>query len=101
MCVCVGRGGGGGGAERGGGGSVVSTLIGSPHNLMHTILKMPSAVIARTMEWNCCIVSVSHLSQSQLVGHTNTSPPELGGGGGGECVCVCVGEAFGCFPDTS
>ena len=55
--VCVGGG--------GGGGSVVSTLIGSLHNLMHTILKMPSAVIARTMGWNCSIVSVSHLSQSQ------------------------------------
>ena len=78
MCVW---GGGGGGAE--GGGSVVSTLIGSPHNFMHTILKTPSAVIARTMGWNCSIVSVSHLSQSQLVGHTNTSPPELGRGGGG------------------
>ena len=71
MCACGGGGGGGGG--------VVSTLIGSPHNLKHTILKMPSAVIARTMG----IVSVSHLSQSQLVGHTNTSPPERGGGGGG------------------
>ena len=34
----------------GGGGSVVSTLTGSPHNLMHTILKMPSVVIARTMD---------------------------------------------------
>ena len=86
MCV----GGGGSGAERGGG-SVVSTLIGSTRNLMHTILKMPSAVIARTMGWNCSIVSVSHLSQSQLVGHTNTSPPErwavgVEGGGGGGCV---------------
>ena len=50
---------------------------------MHTILKMPSAVIARTMGWNCSIVSVSHLSQSQSVGHTNTSPPERWGGGGG------------------
>ena len=60
----------------GGGGSVVITLIGSLHNPMHTILKMPSAVIARTMGWNCSIVSVSHLSQSQLVGDTNTSPPE-------------------------
>ena len=67
----------------GGGGSVVSALIGSLHNLMHTILKTPSAVIARTMGWNCSIVSVSHLSQSQLVGHTNTSPPELGRGGEG------------------
>ena len=75
---------GGGGGEAEGGGSVVSTLIGSPHNLMHTILKTPSAVIARTMGWNCSIVSVSHLSQSQLVGHTNTSPPELGRGGGVE-----------------
>ena len=28
-------------------------------------------------------MSVSHLSQSQLVGDTNTSLPELGGGGGG------------------
>ena len=74
MCVCV---------CGGGGGSVVSTLTGSPHNLKHTILKTPSAVIARTMGWNCSIVSVSHLSQSQLVGHTNTSPPERGGGGGG------------------
>ena len=44
---------------------------------------MPSAVIARTMGWNCSIVSVSHLSQSQLVGHINTSPPERWGGGGG------------------
>ena len=61
VCVCV------------GGGSVVTTLIGSLHNLMHTILKTPSAVIARAMGWNCSIVSVSHLSQSQLVGHTNTS----------------------------
>ena len=35
VCVCVrGRGGGVGGD----GGSVVSTLTGSPHNLMHTIL---------------------------------------------------------------
>ena len=52
---------------------------------MHTILKMPSAVIARTMGWNCSIASVSHLSQSQSVGHTNTSPPEHWGvGGGGE-----------------
>ena len=42
VCVCWGWGGGGGG-------SVVSTLIGSPHNLMHTILKTPSAVIARTI----------------------------------------------------
>ena len=76
MCVCVGG---------GGGVSVVSTLIGSPHNLMHTILKMPSAVIARTMGWNCSIVSASHLSQSQLVSDTNTLPPERGGveGGGG------------------
>ena len=57
VCVCVG----------GGGGSVVNTL---------TILKTPSAVIARMMGWNCSSVSVSHLSQSQLVGHTNTSPPE-------------------------
>ena len=74
----------------GGGGSVVSTLIiGSLHNLMHTILKTPSAVIARTMGWNCSIVSVSHLSQSQLVGDTNTSPPEHGGGRGG-------GGAGGC-----
>ncbi len=63
VCVCVG----------GGGGSVVTTLIGSLHNLMHTILKTPSAVIARAMGWNCSIVSVSHLSQSQLVGDTNTS----------------------------
>ena len=31
------------------GGSVVSALIDSPHNLMHTILKTPSAVIARTI----------------------------------------------------
>ena len=74
---------GGGGERGGGGGSVVSTLIGSTRNLMHTILKMPSAVIARTMGWNCSIVSVSHLSQSQSVGHTNTSPPERWGGGGG------------------
>ena len=90
-----GRGGGGAGE----GVSVVSTLIGSTRNFMHTILKMPSAVIARTMEWNCSIVSVSHLSQSQLVGHTNSSPPELcgGGGGGGGCVCVWGGGAFGCF----
>ena len=73
LCVCVWGG--------GGGGSVISTLIGSPHNLMHTILKMPSAVIARTMGWNCSIVSVSHLSQSQLVGDTNTSPPQKLGGG--------------------
>ena len=64
VCVCVGG---------GGGGSVVTTLIGSLHNLMHTILKTPSAVIARAMGWNCSIVSVSHLAQSQLVGHTNTS----------------------------
>ena len=64
------------------GGSVVSTLIGSPHNLMHTVLQMSSAVIARTMGWNCSIVSVSHLSQSQLVGDTNTSPPQRWGGGG-------------------
>ena len=71
--MCVGGG--------GGGGSVVSTLIGSPHNPMHTILKMPSAVIARTMGWNCSIVSVSHLSQSQLVGDTNTLPPERWGVG--------------------
>ena len=78
--VCRGE---GRGRMGGGGGSVVSALIGSLHNLMHTILKMPSAVIARTMGWNCSIVSVSHLSQSQLVGHTNTSPPELGAGGGG------------------
>ena len=77
--VCRGGGGGANGAE----GSVVSALVGSLHNLMHTILKMPSAVIARAMGWNCSTVSVSHLSQSQLVGHTNTSPPELGGGGGG------------------
>ena len=76
MCVCVCVGGGGGG------GKVASTLIGSTRNLMHTILKMPSAVIARTMEWNCSIVSVSHLSQSQLVGDTNTSPPQRWGGGG-------------------
>ena len=75
--------GGGGAAGGGGGGSVVSTLIGSTQNLMHTILKMPSAVIARTMGWNCSIVSVSHLSQSQSVGYTNTSPPERWGGGGG------------------
>ena len=75
VCVCVCGGGGGGG-------SVVSTLIGSPHNLMHTILQMSSAVIARTMGWNCSIVSVSHLSQSQLVGDTNTSPPQRWGGGG-------------------
>ena len=81
VCVCVCWGGGGGE-----GGKVASTLIGCTRNLMHTILKMPSAVIARTMEWNCSIVSVSHLSQSQLVGHTNTSPPELGGGGGSVCV---------------
>ena len=72
VCVCVG----------GGGCSVVSTVTGSPHNLMHTILKTPSAVIARTMGWNCSIVSVSHLSQSQLVGDTNTSPPQRWGGGG-------------------
>ena len=78
---------------------------------MHTILKMPSAVIARTMGWNCSIVSVSHLSQSQLVGHTNTSPPQRWGvgGRGGACsvyVCVCKGggggalsggDAFGCY----
>ena len=57
----------------GGGGRVVTTLIGSLRNLMHTILKTPSAVIARAMGWNCSIVSVSHLSQSQLVGDTNTS----------------------------
>ena len=69
VCVCVGGGGGGGG-------SVVTTLIGSLHNLMHTILKTPSAVIARAMGWNCSIVSVSHLSQSQLVGDTNTSPAD-------------------------
>ena len=81
MGGCVG--GGGGKGANGGGGSVVSAVIGSLHNLMHTILKMPSAVIARTMGWNCSVVSVSHLSQSQLVGHTNTSPPELGGRGGG------------------
>ena len=31
VCVCV--------CGGGGGGSVVSTLIGSPHNLMHTILQ--------------------------------------------------------------
>ena len=73
---------------------------------MHTILKMPSAVIARTMGWNCSIVSVSHLSQSQLVGDKNTSPPELGGwgvllrwvgrsvGGGG---VEGGGVAFGCW----
>ena len=67
VCVCVCLWG------RGGGGSVVTTLIGSLHNLMHTILKTPSAVIARAMGWNCSIVSVSHLSQSQLVGDTNTS----------------------------
>ena len=90
VCVCVG----------GGGGSVVSTLIGSPHNLMHTILKMPSAVIARTTGWNCSIVSVSHLSQSQLLGDTNTSPPERWGVGGG--LLRCVGRsggwvAFGCW----
>ena len=37
------------------------------------------------MGWNCSIASVSHLSQSQSVGHTNTSPPEHWGvGGGGE-----------------
>ena len=70
------------GCVRVGGGGVVSTLIGSPHNLMHTILQMSSAVIARTMGWNCSIVSVSHLSQSQLVGDTNTSPPQRWGGGG-------------------
>ena len=86
MCV-LGRGCGAGG---GGEGSVVSTLIGSKRNLMHTVLKMPSAVIARAMGWNCSIVSVNHLSQSQLVGHTNTSPPELGGGGGWS-VCVWGG----------
>ena len=74
VCVCVGG---------GGGGSVVSTLIGSTRNLMHTILKMPSAVIARTMGWNCSSVSVSHLSQWQLVSHTNTSPPERWGWGVG------------------
>ena len=67
VCVCV---------WGGGGGSVVTTLIGSLHNLMHTILKTPSAVIARAMGWNCSIVSVSHLSQSQLVGDTNTSPAD-------------------------
>ena len=67
----------------GGGGSVVSTLICSLHNLMHTILKIPSVVIARTMGWNCSIVSVSHLSQFQLLGDTNTLPPERGGVGGG------------------
>ena len=76
VCVCVCGGGGWGG------GSVVSTVTGSPHNLMHTILQMPSAVIARTMGWNCSIVSVSHLSQSKLVGDTNTSPPQRWGGGG-------------------
>ena len=75
--------GGGGGAGVGGGGSVVSTLTGSTRNLMRTILKMPSAVIARTMGWNCSIMSVSHLSQSQSVGYTKTSPPERWGGGGG------------------
>ena len=80
LCVCV--------CGGGGGGSVISTLIGSPHNLMHTILKMPSAVIARTMGWNCSIVSVSHLSQSQLVGDTNTSPPQRWGVGGGLLRCV-------------
>ena len=63
----------------GGGGSVVSTVTGSLHNLMHTILKTPSAVIARTMGWNCSIESVSHLSQSQLVGDTNTSTPQRWG----------------------
>ena len=89
MCV----GGVGCGAVGGGGGSVVSSLTGSTRNLMHTILKMPSAVIARTMGWNCSIVSVSHLSQSQLVGHTNTSPPELWGVGGGGWGW----GAFGCF----
>ena len=78
MCVWF----GGGGVWGGEGGGVVSTLIGSLHNLMHTIVKMPSAVIARTMGWNCSIVSVSHLSLSQLVGHTNTSTPERWGGGG-------------------
>ena len=67
VCVCVSV------CVCGGGGSVVCTLFGSPHNLMHTILKMPSAVIARTTGWNCSIVSVSHLSQSQLLGDTNTS----------------------------
>ena len=88
----------GGGGGGGGGGSVVSTLIGSPYNLMHTILKMPSAVIARTMGWNCSIVSVSHLSQSQLVGHTNTSPPELwGGGGGGRSGSGGGGGGRGCW----
>ena len=51
----------------------VETTLQHCHNLMHTILKMQSAVIARTMGWNCSIVSVSHLSQSQLVGDTNTS----------------------------
>ena len=87
MCVLRGW-----GAERweGGGGSVVSSLTGSTRNLMHTILKMPSAVIARTMGWNCSIVSVSHLSRSQLVGHTNTSPPELWGVGGGGVGVGCV-----------
>ena len=77
----------------GGGGSVVSTVTGSPHNPLHTILKMPSAVIARTMGWNCSIVSVSHLSQSQLVGDTNTSPPQRWGGGGG--VRLVAGGASG------
>ena len=44
MCECVCVWGGGGGE-----GSVVTTLIGSLHNLMHTILKTPSAVIARAI----------------------------------------------------
>ena len=72
---------GGSGVGEGLGVSVVSTLIGSLHNLMHTILKTPSAVIARMMGWNCSVVSVSHLSQSQLLGDTNTLPPERGGWG--------------------
>ena len=84
--MCGGGGGGEGGIVcvcvcGGGGGSVVSTLICSLHNLMHTILKTPSAVIARTMGWNCSVVSVSHLSQFQLLGDTNTLPPERGGWG--------------------
>ena len=92
MCVCVCVWGGGGR------GSVFSTLIGSPQNLMYTIRKKPSAVIARTMGWNCSIVSVSHLSQSQSVGHTNTSPPERWGGGGGVGGGGALrGGAFRCF----
>ena len=94
VCVCV--------CVCGGGGSVVSTLIGSPHNLMHNILKTPSAVIARTMGWNCSIVSVSHLSQSQLVGDTNTLPTERWGVGVLRWRRGVVGvferwDVFGCF----